>query len=722
MRPLSLRAALAFVCLGGVASAQPTLLPPASPPPAAQRLAPEQGQATRARYVRLHPDVQAGRSAPWTVTLDLFDGQRVSLRLRPVPGGADGRLRWRGHVEGRPSEPATLAVADGVAAGRFVVDGEVYLLAYAGGGRHVLYAYEGEPDTCDLVLDEAEGAAAERGPVGGVPGRAGEPLDLLVLYSPAVTRTVGEEGLPPLLDVLLDDLNASFATAGTDHRARLVAAREVAYDEDPERTLRVDLTRLYHPADGHLDEAHAWRDEVLADAVVLLLEEGADACGTAFFMYDFDRKYGRQAFAVVQRGCAHAYLTFAHEIGHLLGIRHDRYVDSFETPAPYAHGFVNAAPDVLGPFRTLMAYDDACRDGGFACPRVASFSSTRARFLGEDLGEAHFSDAARVMDQSVPIVAGYRDPSDPPPMPGPVEFGGYEDEPLVIPLADLLERQLDESVDVLAVDSLAQGSAYVTAEEIYFEPPDDFHGRVPIDYRIADAVGQLGEGTLTVVVSPVNDPPDLPRFDSPTVALAVGEPGAPPLTVRWHPVEDVDGDALGCTWRLAISLDATYWETPLLEREADCEEGALEVPMDTLRDVLASLRVDPGETRMLQQRFTVSDGVYERSTTVHIALTNASPVADPAVAFALEGPFPNPARDLVRLRLDLPDEASVELSLYDLLGRQVGRFDTVVPPGRSQAADFGLGGLAAGLYVYRLRVSVGADVRGAAGRLSVLPR
>src|SRR5690606_13609511 len=156
---------------------------------------------------------------------------------------------------------------------------------------------------------------------------------------------------------------------------------------------------------GELDAAHAWRDEVHADAVVLLVEEGADYCGFAYIMRELDRGFARSAFAVVKRSCAHGDRIFAHEVGHLLGIRHDRYVDGGGSLAPDAHGFVNVAPAAGDPFRTVVAYEDHCRDAGFSCPTVPSFSSSTATLGGEALGESGLADAARVLGESVPVVA-----------------------------------------------------------------------------------------------------------------------------------------------------------------------------------------------------------------------------------------------------------------------------------------------------------------------------
>ena len=48
-----------------------------------------------------------------------------------------------------------------------------------------------------------------------------------------------------------------------------------------------------------------------------------------------------EAFAVVHHECAATSYTVAHEIGHLIGARHELALDKNMTPFPYGHGYVN---------------------------------------------------------------------------------------------------------------------------------------------------------------------------------------------------------------------------------------------------------------------------------------------------------------------------------------------------------------------------------------------
>ena len=82
---------------------------------------------------------------------------------------------------------------------------------------------------------------------------------------------------------------------------------------------------------------------------------------------------------------------------------------------------------------------------------------------------------------------------------------------------------------------------------------------------------------------------------------------------------------------------------------------------------------------------------------------DGSAAASVPATFALDGNFPNPFAASTTLRYGLPEAADVTLEVYDALGRAVA---TVVAerqqPGWHEAT-WDASGLAAGLYIARLR-------------------
>ena len=73
-------------------------------------------------------------------------------------------------------------------------------------------------------------------------------------------------------------------------------------------------------------------------------------------------------------------ISIAHEIGHILGARHDRAIDAQRHAVRLtAHGYVNGTK-----WRDMMSYKEGC-DG---CPRIPYWSNPRVLYKGEPTGTA----------------------------------------------------------------------------------------------------------------------------------------------------------------------------------------------------------------------------------------------------------------------------------------------------------------------------------------------
>jgi hypothetical protein len=222
---------------------------------------------------------------------------------------------------------------------------------------------------------------------------ASEPvtIDLLVAYTPeAASHYTDIER--DLIEVAVEEANRSFRSSGIDNvRLRLVHAYQTNYVEEGSHFEHV--FRFADKGDGYMEEVHALRDQYKADISALIVDD-AHGCGlSAAVAPSADR-----AFTVVHHECAALSYSLAHEIGHLIGARHDVGLDDSKQPYIYGHGFVSGKD-----WRTMMSYEESCD----SCPRLPIWSSPLLKVRGVAAGDAT-ADNARVISEGAARVAGFR--------------------------------------------------------------------------------------------------------------------------------------------------------------------------------------------------------------------------------------------------------------------------------------------------------------------------
>ena len=85
-----------------------------------------------------------------------------------------------------------------------------------------------------------------------------------------------------------------------------------------------DLSRVWGTSDGFMDGVHALRDTYKADMVSLIgTGYTGGACGIAY-VGNATVGFAPNAFSVVSLSCMTGYYSFGHELGHNMGLMHDR--------------------------------------------------------------------------------------------------------------------------------------------------------------------------------------------------------------------------------------------------------------------------------------------------------------------------------------------------------------------------------------------------------------
>jgi peptidyl-Asp metalloendopeptidase len=209
-------------------------------------------------------------------------------------------------------------------------------------------------------------------------------IDVMMLYTKKVTNRYIQSPADQI-ELAIEQANETFRNSGLGNVClRLVHTQLVDYDE----TGSQQFDHLYRMVDGigAFKDIHRLRNEQRADIVGLMVEDPS-GCGLSTRVGADEE----EAYFVVHHSCAALTNSVAHEIGHLLGARHDRITDVHNSPFPYGHGYINGSK-----WRDIMSYAQGC-DG---CPRIPFWSNPRIMYRGEPTGTLAEDNARVILEQA----------------------------------------------------------------------------------------------------------------------------------------------------------------------------------------------------------------------------------------------------------------------------------------------------------------------------------
>lgn len=281
------------------------------------------------------------------------------------------------------------------------------------GDRHILvHANPSKQEPCgggvvDEVNEEerAEGRI-RREAAAPAPSARNHPsgqVDVLVIYDQTAMAELGGADPTAHAMMMVQMANQSYIDSNvTNLTLNLAAAEVVSYVSDSDSS--VTLSRLRY-RDSYLDEAQFLRDRHRADLVALIVDYLPGSCGRGYVGGDVDDE--ERGYSVTDFDCVSGF-TFIHELGHNMGLMHNREDTSGVGYNSWSYGWRYA-----GEYRTVMAYN--CDP---SCPRHPLFSNPYVNFrglpTGVEIGRPDEAFNAETLRRIAANVEGYRDAFAPP--------------------------------------------------------------------------------------------------------------------------------------------------------------------------------------------------------------------------------------------------------------------------------------------------------------------
>ncbi|MFF7755240.1 reprolysin-like metallopeptidase [Streptomyces sp. NPDC007971] len=357
-------------------------------------------------------------------TFQLFPGTPGITAMRDYyHKDADGTVYWDGYDPKKPEDTVSLSIAGACTGGPVALDGVIevgtkdYLFTPLP-KRPGEYCLQ-EIDTLKLPPSGQKGDTVTLGSQPRRPGQvdktpkadANSPvaIDVLVPYTPAaVTELGGVSEVEARIRYGASQLNKAFAVSHVPASVHVVHS----YQTSPSGVLNENSSTMLNKLNKRADltlgaTAHALRDDYGADLVALLASIPAEnSSGSADLPIPVTSGTSESAYSVTSVLSVKDWDNLGHEIGHNLGMRHDRktVMNNGETaPGPNDTNFGWITSD--NKFHTLMAYNTPCLP---ACKVINQYSNTVNKTTdGKALGDAKNNNAA-IAQLATPLVSAYR--------------------------------------------------------------------------------------------------------------------------------------------------------------------------------------------------------------------------------------------------------------------------------------------------------------------------
>jgi hypothetical protein len=365
--------------------------------------------------------IRRGYTLDGVITIELFPDVVATFHRTNIELIGQTSIAWTGTVGGSSIHVAILLLNGGQITGTVQLGGRYFIISPVTGALHLI----SEIDREDYPANKNDfQVAAPPPPPPSQPDSAPEialpeavtttMISLLVAYTPAALRE--NPNVVNQIQLAVAGANTAYKNTQIPIQLRLVTTpfSTGAYSEGADtmaqwNTMLNQVTGI--PATAVLANVRTKRNQLKADLVILVVRSSAVACGLGWVVEAPSASSSAYGFSVQAVGCLAGGIVLPHEVGHNMGLRHDRLTDGGTWPnTKYNFGYVNTSARKID----IMAYTSACtRQRIVNCVQVPWFSSSRIRFTGNIVigiapGSAGAADATRRLTEVRAGVAAYR--------------------------------------------------------------------------------------------------------------------------------------------------------------------------------------------------------------------------------------------------------------------------------------------------------------------------
>jgi hypothetical protein len=244
-----------------------------------------------------------------------------------------------------------------------------------------------------------------------------------------------------------------------------------------------------------------------------------------------------------------------------------------------------------------------------------------------------------------------------------------EDSLAMISIVDITESIV--TVITSSDPPYVEGSFDASEMVLTLIPDQDWYGDAQILIQAYNEIyPDTATNSFTLTVLPVNDAPFIDSLLTPTVSDTFSTHLESDHDIPFSWVGgDVDEDDI--LFKLTIELE--FFGNTYTDIYEDITDTIFTLPANNLDPLLSGLNID--ET-MLTWYIEVADTQYAIVSSVgefvvtreQLSTHNNNPIPE---VFALHQNYPNPFNPTTQIKYDLPEDAMVNITIYDLMGRSI---------------------------------------------------